>query len=1203
MGSLKGPLKRSGNSSLLNYNKLKEEAQNDLYHYRIFLKSLCFLTNYKKVFRGSYEIFYNHEIFKRCFIGDSFKNLSLLCDKFRAKAVNKENQNDILVDLTKSLEFCEQIAVLKRALGRREGTAEVEPNMLQDLPVTDISKIIELIPQTFVKIAKWKNSKLTTNKGCLTNAQKMGGSAAILNYALKDYPEFNELIEHHVDDMTFSPTVYHFANNVEPLKNRLIAHCMATIERYHTCDDPANCQEWDKHMPVLMIDVTFRGGKVRQLSMALPELQFLGGLVKKAFKKITANTCNADLFVKAKYYYSTIMKEYKEGDIMHSGDFESCTNRYDTRHSRQLMWEVFKYCTGSDLEMYRKIIFLSFSHFKIYQPDPEIIDARNHAPLAGKTELILNMLKDKPFFRQLSGQHMGITLSFWMMGIMHAICEKMLYPSPTPKIGPQRLYEAARGKKIAHKDFNPFRSEDPEASGFYISFGDDVIHMNKDQSKIDQLSEIISIFNQRFSKKGNFVTKEGMVFTERTFTRRGGKLYPLLAIKSKLLFKELGDFKPYFISTIRNLMTILDQEFDLKYMSSIGLLNKIYKKADIAKSIMMEGFKRSFKNSKLPIHVPAKFGGLGIQGSMNRRDHKWCSQLQQYLTHHKWEAQRMVKRMAILEPKFKKQEKVSPNFLKVHEGENLVPKSEMKDIIYRVTGAGVALIEPRRQVEEHFSCNDIIEKYNGAWKRLSIYPKTHYSFKTLNRLIKDDKLIGVDDMMFNLFASYTVKKRVTERQTIYPPQYNFIDMLKHNLGNKFKSNHNLKYIYYYIMKYLKQYTIKDFEEGVRECAPFEYKSSLYGVLNYEPFLPYTILVYPVSDSGQILDDTVIRIWNDARERKIGDKRVFYRVLETSLEDLSDIQKKFLNRFMSPGNKYEPWNDDYSSILNHFNRDIEKFKDSITITATDRKAYRSKVRYQATGLPRVIQQEQLSFERITEKIAKNKNKIDDMVLKLVYKYITQIPPNLKRAESLIDRNLNESIMVVDKIIYKPIEPVIQSKPNDQREKILNSQAQANKTEVFEKLDNDQIKLIYRPFPIEELKKFIEADEIKTTRVKADITVLTVIYYIRRVSYLKMFNKLPSSCRNIVYASIFLNIESKIAAIAGSCKKEDLESFGYTIELVDENYNPISSFINNLDFGGRKIRMFEKHFNRILQRVLLIIPTVKKETTTRGRGKRV
>lgn len=163
---------------LVNYNKLLENTENDIYHYRIFYKVLCFLSKYKTAFFGSYELYYLNEIARRTFFVDSHEELSKLCDSFRFKAVTKESTGDPLVDKTKNLEFCNQVAVMKRALARKEGEGKLEPNMLVAKETRDISHIIKLIPKTFPKITDWKEIKLSSNKACILNASTMGGSAA-----------------------------------------------------------------------------------------------------------------------------------------------------------------------------------------------------------------------------------------------------------------------------------------------------------------------------------------------------------------------------------------------------------------------------------------------------------------------------------------------------------------------------------------------------------------------------------------------------------------------------------------------------------------------------------------------------------------------------------------------------------------------------------------------------------------------------------------------------------------------------------------------------------------------------------------------------------------------------------------------------------------------------------------------------------------
>jgi hypothetical protein len=651
----------------------------------MFFQTLSFLgLKHKTYFSGKYELFYNNHILKKILFQDHYKNISELCDLFRKKAVTNEFVNEILVDSTKNRRFCNQVAIIKKALVRREGTGTIEENLLKYQEPSDLSDVIKLIPVTFPVVQDWKNSKMSKNKGCLLNPSQMGGSAAILTEELIQYNEAKEMMVNYIGDFKVEPTLNNFDKQTKVLRKVLIDHCFQKISKWHECDNPTTCNRWDLHPPCLFMDVTFRGGKVRQLSMMLPEINFLGTIIKDAFKKALKYTVSTDQFTRAKYYYDTISKNYSKGDWMHSGDMESCTNRFDPRTSRQIMTELFYYITKSKNSKYRKIIYTVFSFFRIYMQDDHLKFLRDSELNPKKRDLIMNYLEEMKYVKQYNGQHMGASLSFFMMGIMHALNEKLVYYRPYLKIGTEVWYDYIHKKRIP----DSFRcygnrkrdEEKPTEDGFFTTFGDDSLHITPHYEDIQRMSDIVEVWNMRWSKKGNFISQEGCVFTERVFVRNGSKLVPLLHAKAKLLFRDPGDTKPYFISSLRSLDSIFD-EYDFKYIQRSGMTVQLRKIMDLTREIIKREVRKLPK--WVPRNLPQKYGGVGLQGPLMRSDRKWLYMLSIFAKDRtNYELVKLLKPIKSLEPKFAEIKRRTPKFLEVHKGNIPMERSSVKKIIY-----------------------------------------------------------------------------------------------------------------------------------------------------------------------------------------------------------------------------------------------------------------------------------------------------------------------------------------------------------------------------------------------------------------------------------------------------------------------------------------------------------------------------------------
>lgn len=393
---------RSGHLLDPNLRKYFTEAQTVFEHLRIFRKGLLFLDGrYRVEFKGFYQIYFLQTIFYNviCSPDSGFDYLSKLCDKFRAKAVTKEDQNDALVDATHNLRFCNQIAVLKKALARRQGTIKVEPELLQPKEFYYPPLIKEVIPECFVRVDIKKNQQFSSCKACLINTANCGGSYAILNNDLRSHEIYYEFVTHRYHNLELNPTIWHIINKTPVLRKKIRDICLDLCKDYHVCNNPKDCTRWDLHPACLMTQVSFRGGKVRPLTMFLPEINYLGSLMKNTFKAVLKENIVTDLFVNSKYYYSEIERSYHAGDWIHSGDLRSCTNLMDPRLSKEVLWDVWVHTTGKRNPMYRRILDICFSFYKLVELDDELDDIRKHLPIEEKKGGLSKMDKDRTLFK------------------------------------------------------------------------------------------------------------------------------------------------------------------------------------------------------------------------------------------------------------------------------------------------------------------------------------------------------------------------------------------------------------------------------------------------------------------------------------------------------------------------------------------------------------------------------------------------------------------------------------------------------------------------------------------------------------------------------------------------------------------------------------------------------------------------------------
>jgi hypothetical protein len=882
-------------------------ARQMLEHLRVFKKGVLFLDKkYTKYYKGRQSVLFIQYIFYNIFksTDSGFDFLTKFCDKMRHRAITKEITDDPIVNQCKNLEFCYQISVLKKALCKRDISIKIEEDLLKPVKYRYPSWVKKMIPQTFCKIEIQKDLRFSSTKGCILNSQSAGGSFAILKQDISELPIYREFTTKYHRELEINPTIWHILNNQPKLLKTLKARCFELTEHYHECNEPMNCNSWHLHPPCLITQIQFRGGKVRPLTMFLPEINFLASLMKNTFKKLLMLNYTTDLFVSSKYYYSEIVRTYKSGDWLHSGDLRSCTNRFDPRLTRDVLWDIWVYATGNNSPKYRRILVLAFSFYRLVEEDLRLRWIREKCDISEKRYWFNQWLMKQDFIKQMNGQHMGMSLSFWMMGAMHALTTQRIYRTPVPKISATDEWNLKTGRGV-HPDkidpdgnlytTNQSKRNKPLRPGRVMSFGDDSLHNTPELINIQMYREHIEDFNQQWSTKGDFVTQEGCVFTERGFTRKGDRLVPFIHVKSKLLFPELGDTRPYGIMSIQSLNQTMNEEYDTKWLNKEG--RDLHKYIDLAKKIMFEHWSKQVRKSHIPIHVPPKWGGLGMPGQWNRKDIKWMIGLYQISKSNEFSKnwKRFKKNLA---PVITKPVLEYAKLTKVHAGPRMVHKASLRADLGRLTSVSENIINNRPMVARHLKFEDYRDAYNIIYNKMKfklLDLDNYFSLNQLNYNLVDRRFVGIDDeldlaLMFKqkrdtFMLSKNFRKTDLERIKMIINKYKF----KETVLDVYQA---LVSVYDYSDKTIKSHLNK---RGPEE-PPFEYKSHHANFRKWEPYLPCYIKVTGLTDSGKRVFPSQLkdRSWTRVRFKE-GD--IFYKKTITPFDELGLRQKKFLQMLL------------------------------------------------------------------------------------------------------------------------------------------------------------------------------------------------------------------------------------------------------------------------------------------------------------------
>jgi hypothetical protein len=202
------------------------------------------------------------------------------------------------------------------------------------------------------------------------------------------------------------------------------------------------------------------------------------------------------------------------------------------------------------------------------------------------------------------------------------------------------------------------------------------------------------------------------------------------------------------------------------------------------------------------------------------------------------------------------------------------------------------MIDARRQVVRHLSMNELITNYKKVKTSLlanSIGRKDN--FTRFDHKFFDDRTVYVDDSILDQYVKE--KTRIEPGIINLPEKVKFDIMINHEFKKFLFKKKNDYITYMYLYSYLVKFSLNDFYEGMGEMPPFEFKTNPQDAQTYKPYLPFQIVLCPVSDKGRIMQ--LIETIPGFRRKKIGDKLVHYKIIETKYSELSNLQLDFIKK--------------------------------------------------------------------------------------------------------------------------------------------------------------------------------------------------------------------------------------------------------------------------------------------------------------------
>lgn len=326
-----------------------------------------------------------------------------------------------------------------------KGTPKEFKRALQTIPngLQDIKNIFRCTSN----IASPTNLGWLKHSGCFERTIEAGGALKVLSTMISS--ELKEYVREEADVLKrLQAQIVIF--------DGLLRGSLEQNDIYmHDCpEDVRKCEH--AHPPLLHLPVLSRGFKARHLTMSTVAIRFVGSTLQKYATKWLRNMpVTAELLQPTANWAKSIDRAYQalhkrfpgQPVYLHSGDLVGCTNNYLKEISREMIMKGFSFFANAHPEA-RKIVNLVLGSYRIYLSHKiKNLEFRDNVSVIDGFEEFLNMLDNskegEEYFRQLIGQHMGMPLSFPVMGGMHQALYDVVYPPERYELDSAPLFDAS----------------------------------------------------------------------------------------------------------------------------------------------------------------------------------------------------------------------------------------------------------------------------------------------------------------------------------------------------------------------------------------------------------------------------------------------------------------------------------------------------------------------------------------------------------------------------------------------------------------------------------------------------------------------------------------------------------------------------------------------------------------------------------------
>jgi predicted ester cyclase len=322
------------------------------------------------------------------------------------------------------------------------GTAKEYSRALNTIPngLQDIKNLFRSTEQ----IATPANLSWLKHSGAFERSIKAGGALKVLSTMIP--AEIRDALHH-------EPDVLERLKAQIKIFEGLLAGSLDQLADYvHDCPtDARKCVH--PHPPLLHLPVLSRGFKARHLTMGPVAIRFIGSVIQKFCTKwLRHMPVTAELLQPNANWARSINRAHKmlkdrfPNVYFHSGDLVGCTNHYLKEVSQAMILKGLSFFKRQhpDAEVITKLVL---GYFHIYLGQSLDLRFRDAAGVLdgfeGYLDLLQNSQEDVDYFMQLMGQHMGMPLSFPVMGGMHQALYDVVYPPERYDLDFASLFEPA----------------------------------------------------------------------------------------------------------------------------------------------------------------------------------------------------------------------------------------------------------------------------------------------------------------------------------------------------------------------------------------------------------------------------------------------------------------------------------------------------------------------------------------------------------------------------------------------------------------------------------------------------------------------------------------------------------------------------------------------------------------------------------------